>query len=254
VIKYLTSAMATPKQTIVIAGAGDVAKYLVEELLHDSNYNIVVLSRAERPWFQRPGVTLQITDYTKDSILSILNKNDASVLFSFLHSNDPAFYVTAHQAMLNACRESESCKRFVPSEYGGDIDNFPLLPRFYEPTHVAFREILEQQNDVEWTLVNMGWFMDYFVQPANGSKSYMKALPGVWPIDLEGWKVVVLETGEEKIGWTAARDVAKALVRLVGVEMGGWERKTYVVGEIGTWNGAIEKVEKFHGMFSCMGR
>lgn len=46
----------------------------------------------------------------------------------------------------------------------------------------------------------------------------MKPLTGVWPVDLEKWKTLVLGTGEEKIGWTAARDVAKALVRLVDVE------------------------------------
>lgn len=57
--------------------------------------------------------------------------------------------------------------------------------------------------------------MDYFL-PAG--KSYMKPLPGVWPIDLERSKALVLGTGEEKIGWTAARDVAKALVRLVEAE------------------------------------
>lgn len=57
--------------------------------------------------------------------------------------------------------------------------------------------------------------MDYFL-PAE--KSYMKPLTGVWPVDLEKWKTLVLGTGEEKIGWTAARDVAKALVRLVDVE------------------------------------
>jgi nucleoside-diphosphate-sugar epimerase len=252
--------MSTPKPTIAIAGAGDLAKYLVEELLHADTHNIVVLSRASRPWFEnRPGVTLHVTDYSKDSILSILNTTNAAVLFSFLHSNDAEFYVGVHERMLRACRESTACKRFVPSEYGGDIDTpkFAALPRFYEGTHGKFREVLEGmgaweeeeggKEGVEWTLVNGGWFMDYFVNGVGGTKSYMKALPGVWPIDLEAWTAVVLGSGEEKIGWTAARDVAKALVALLRVEKGGWEKHTYVVGEIGTWNGGMEKLEAFHG-------
>lgn len=43
--------MANPHErtTVAIAGAGDVAKYLVEELLAGKHFNIVVLSRAVRP-------------------------------------------------------------------------------------------------------------------------------------------------------------------------------------------------------------
>lgn len=83
------------------------------------------------------------------------------------------------------------------------------------------------------------------MQPVGGTKSYMKALPGVWPIDLEKWTVTVLGEGEENIAWTLARGVAKALVRLVEVPQ--WEENTYVCGEIGTWNEAIAKIEKFYG-------
>ena len=79
--------------------------------------------------------------------------------------------------------------------------------------------MLLAQDDVQWTLVNGGWFMDYFVTP---EKTFMKPLPGVWPIDLHKRKAVMLGTGDEEIGWTAARDVAKALVRLAG--MPDWVR------------------------------
>lgn len=137
------------------------------------------------------------------------------MLFSFLHSNDPSFYNTVHEAMLAACRESRTCKRFVPSEYGGNLRTHPLLPRFYEPTHAAFRNVLAAQHHVRWTLVNIGWFMDYFVPT---ERSYMKPLHPVWPVDIDKWQAVVLGTGEEKIAWTSARDVCKALVRLIEFE------------------------------------
>ena len=114
--------------------------------------------------------------------------------------------------MLAACQQSQTCKRFVPSEYGGDIDKFPHLPRFYDTTNVEFRKVLAAQDEVEWTLVNIGWFMDYFVSP---EKSYLKPLPGVWPIDLDKWEAVVPGSGDYNVGWTSGRDVANALVRLV---------------------------------------
>ena len=36
------------RKTVCVAGAGDVAKFFVEALEKDGNYNIVVLSRAVR--------------------------------------------------------------------------------------------------------------------------------------------------------------------------------------------------------------
>ncbi|KAK1148118.1 hypothetical protein N8T08_010757 [Aspergillus melleus] len=276
--------VSTSTQSIVIAGASDVAKYLIEELIASNPSNpphIGVLTRSlsNRPWFtSNPHISLHVTDYSAPSIQPILNQAKATALFSFLHSNDPAFYNTAHEAMLMACRNSETCKRFVPSEYGGDIDRFPGLPRFYDSTHRVFRETIADEKDVEWTLVNGGWFMDYIVQgnkvdpttvsykpasrgPSEAAKpatlprdldtskvrSHMKPLPGVWPLDLDTFTATRLGTGEEPIGWTSARDVARALVKLLDAPRGSWEKHTYVVGQIGTWDEAIHIAEEFYG-------
>jgi hypothetical protein len=62
-------------------------------------------------------VDIRITDYTVPSLLNALQ--DVDILISLLHDNGP-FYVNAHKAMLEACTKS---KRFIPSEWGGDIDN-----------------------------------------------------------------------------------------------------------------------------------
>lgn len=131
--------------------------------------------------------------------------------------------------LLKACRESETCKRFVPSECGGNIDAHPDKPRFYIPTHAAFREVLKRQTEVEWTLLNGGWFMDYVLPPP---KSYMKCIVPVWPVDTEKRVAVIPGTGEEQIALTAARDLAKACVALV--EAKSWDAHTYIAGEITT--------------------
>jgi glutamyl-tRNA reductase len=49
-------------KTVAIAGAGDVAKYLVEELLKEGRHKIVVLSRAVRGG---PPVSLCSTLFTR---------------------------------------------------------------------------------------------------------------------------------------------------------------------------------------------
>ncbi|KAI5898200.1 NAD(P)-binding protein [Schizophyllum commune H4-8] len=229
------------KKTVAIAGAGDVAKFLVEELERAKDYNIVVLTRGHRPWFaERAGITVRLTDYSADSVRTILDDVGAVVLFSFIHDNSP-FYNTTHEAFLAACRTSRTCKRFVPSECGGDLDAHPDKPRFYIPTHGAFREVLKAQSEVEWTLLNNGWFMDYVLPP---EMSYMKSIVPVWPLDLKTGRVLVPGTGEEPIGLTAARDVARAAVKLV--DASAWDPITYVCGENTTWNKLIRDVEEFY--------
>jgi len=230
------------RPAVAVAGPGDLAKFFVEELLKDGRYRIVVLSRAKKDWFIRPEVDFHVTDYSHSSVLSILHSTGAIALFSFIHSDDPVVYNGVHKSLLSACAASQTCHRLIPSEYGGNITDFPGLPRFYARSRPEFRKVLRAQSQVSWTLVNHGWFMDYFLPVG---KSYMKPLPGIWPIDLQRSKALVLGTGEEKIGWTAARDVAKALVKLVALEK--LEDHTYVAGEIGTWNSAIKLLEDFHG-------
>lgn len=111
------------------------------------------------------------------------------------------------------------------------------------------------KKEVEWTVVNGGWFMDYFVQgsrvgptallyspssnptttstgePSTEEKpkwdpsiirSYLKPLPGVWPLDMDTFHATLLGTGNEPIGWTSARDVAKTLIKLIEGSRGNW--------------------------------
>jgi len=251
----------TQKQIVAIAGASDLAKYLTSHLLSTSpHYEIHILTRADRPWFaSNPALTLHITDYSQASLTSILTKTRSTILFSFLHSNDPKFFNTAHIAMLEACDASPCCKRFVPSEYGGNLTNaeHASFPRFYRSTHGAVREALREYSkkggEVKWTLVNGGWFMDYFVPP---KRSYMKSLGKIWPLEVfdengeveEVLRGVVPGTGEERISWTAARDVTEALARLVDVPGEDWEEEEiYVCGEVGSWNGVVGVLEKYYG-------
>ncbi|KAA1473987.1 NAD-P-binding protein [Dentipellis sp. KUC8613] len=240
-------ASSSNKQVVAIAGAGDTAKYLVEELEKDGSYDIHLISRAERQWFNRPSISLHLTDYSESSLLSILNTTGATILFSFIHSNDH-FYNDTHLAMLAACAKSTACKRFVPSEYGGDLVNHADKPRMYIPTHGKVRRALREHKakggPVEWTLVNQGWFMDYFVPL---EKRYFKSLGPVWPLDTDTWEALIPGTGEEQIGWTAGRDVARALLRLIQVPSGEWPEEVYLQGDVGTWHQALAWVEEFYG-------
>ncbi|KAF9889553.1 hypothetical protein FE257_007263 [Aspergillus nanangensis] len=180
------------KQTIALAGVGDFGRYIYEVLDADDRYNVVILSRQSKPLY--PPSAVHITpSYSEESVYSILQSTRATTLISTIQCPDSAF-VTIHQNLLNACLRSTHCKRFIPSEYGGDIERFPHLPGGYARSRLPFRDILAQSHGVEWTLLNLGWFMDYFLPQA---MSYIHHVPGEFPVQWESWRYTVRGTGEE---------------------------------------------------------
>ncbi|KAJ0417361.1 NAD(P)-binding protein [Aspergillus carlsbadensis] len=233
------------RQVIALAGGtGDLGRYIHEELVKDPRYSVALLTRKTSPPLPTlPHTTIHTTDYSLPSILQILNSTRATALISTIRC-DHADFVEPHKALVNACVASATCKRFIPSEWAGDIESFPSIPRFYAQTRGPLREYLKSipQGDLQWTLFNLGWFMEYFI-PAR--KSYMKLLPGEFPFDLEKWTFTVRGGGDVLQSCTFGRDVGRAVAVLLGVKE--WEPVTYVSSEWYTMNEAAAKLEKFHG-------
>ncbi|MCJ1228201.1 hypothetical protein MMC12_004862 [Toensbergia leucococca] len=235
---------ADDRQVIALAGVGNFGRYVCEELLEDPRFKVVVISRGNNQWLSQHDIKPHISeDYSRDTVLSILNATAASILISFIDIPlDPERFIDIHNGFIEACIASRQCKRFIPPEYIGNIEDFPLLPGFYATTREAVREKLRQTRGLEWTLFNHGWFMDYFVPQ---HKTYIKAQPGISPIDLIKWEVCVRGSGDEPQVWTSARDAAKAMVELLLALK--WEPYVYVAGDWNTWNEAAETMETFYG-------
>ncbi|KAL3459570.1 NAD(P)-binding protein [Aspergillus heterothallicus] len=233
------------RQVIVLAGgSGDLGRYIHEELVKNPRYSVALLTRNASPNpSSLPHTTIHPTDYTLPSILSILTQTRATALISTIRCPDNE-YLPIHQALLDACLASAHCKRFIPSEWAGDIENFPDIPPFYGKTRAPFREILNgiPPDELQWTLFCHGWFMEYFLAP---EKSYMRCIPGEFPVDLVKGVYTVRGTGEEMQSFTAGRDVGTAVAVLLGVAE--WEPITYVTGEWSSFNDAVARFEKFYG-------
>ncbi|KAL8870811.1 MAG: hypothetical protein Q9174_003229 [Haloplaca sp. 1 TL-2023] len=131
----------------------------------------------------------------------------------------------------------------MPSEYCGNIEAFPDRPRFYGSTREPIRKVLRGiPTGLEWTLLECGWFMDYFL---TADKSHMRPVPDEFPIDLDKWTARIRGTGDELQSWTLGREVGKAAVELCAASE--WEPVTYVVGQWGTFNEAVKIMEDFYG-------
>lgn len=144
-------------------------------------------------------------------MLSILDSSNAAALVSFVNCPRDR-YVDIHRSFLNACTRSNRCKRFIPSEWAGNIDDYPLLPRNYATSREPFRKILRESKGIEWTLFNTGWLMDYFLPK---EKTYMSPIPDLFSVDPNDWRACIRGTGDERQAWTCAREVAKAVVELL---------------------------------------
>lgn len=144
-------------------------------------------------------------------MLSILDSSNATALISLINCPHH-LYVDIHRAFLNACMKSKACKRIIPSEWVGNVEDYPLLPSFYANSREPFRKILQESSGVEWTLFNGGWLMDYFLPRG---KTYMPPIPDEFPVDPNNWRACIRGTGDEGQAWTCARDIAKALVELL---------------------------------------
>ncbi len=144
-------------------------------------------------------------------MLSILNSCHVEALISFINCPDDR-YIDIHTALLNACARSSGCKRLIPSEWAGNIDDYPWLPRFYAAKRDPFRQVLRESKGVEWTLFNCGWLMDYFLP---SEKTYMPPIPDEFPVDPNNWRYRVRGTGDELQSWTCAREIGRAVVELL---------------------------------------
>ncbi|KAJ5876498.1 uncharacterized protein N7529_002082 [Penicillium soppii] len=212
---------------LAIAGSGDLACYLVEELTA-KGHDVVVLSRSLKSRFSGlPKVTQAVIDYSVESIVNAISDCEAMISTILDYSEG---FIDVHLALIEACKQSRICKRFIPSEFGGNLETHPHQPEFYFHTREPVRKMLREQAELEWTLVSVGWLIDYVVPSKN---RYLKDIGPAFPIDLANQTMIIPGTGHAPFNVTCARDVAKSLVALL--ESAKWDKYTYITGEKTCW-------------------
>ncbi|KIW18238.1 hypothetical protein PV08_02526 [Exophiala spinifera] len=192
---------------IAIAGAGSLGRYFVEEIAK-SPHHVVILTREAKDYFLHLEQRV-IPDYSVDHLSPVIEDCDA--LVSTLHAPEEA-HISAHLALLEACKRSTQCKRFIPSEWAVNIEDFPDQPTYLGRRHKVVRNALRDQDEVKWTLVSVGWFTDYLL-PAQ--QQYFTNLGDGWLTDNVAKVFDLYGDGLQHITLTSARDVARAALAMV---------------------------------------
>ncbi|EXJ53488.1 uncharacterized protein A1O5_13264 [Cladophialophora psammophila CBS 110553] len=209
---------------VALAGGGRLAHYLVEEL---PTFGIepVILTRSKKPWFESHGIEQRLTDYSVQSLTKSLSDCDAvvSVILDYTMA-----FTEARLNLIKAAQESPKCRRFIPSEYGGDLEEQPDQPLFYNANHEPVRKVLMEQNTLEWTIVSAGWFLDYLFP--EDYRHYKGDIGEAFPLNIATKTVVIPGTGRELLDFVSARDASKGIGALLKAPQGSWEPYTYLSG------------------------
>ncbi|KAG6621929.1 Isoflavone reductase [Phytophthora cinnamomi] len=228
---------------VAIAGTGSFAKHFINEF-PGSGIEVVVLTRSRKDFLDgKKGVVEQrITDYSSVAQhVELLSDCDAlvSAIFDLTQA-----YVDVHLALIEACKQTPKCKRFIPSEFFANTEEFPEHPDGSSRFNIPVKDALKAQRELEWTVVSIEWVMDYIVPSAN------RCHPDIGPwfaLDLPAKTMTIVGSGRDAFAITSARDVAKATAALLK-SLNKWRHFTYMQGMESTWLQLAEEVKSTGGV------
>lgn len=229
------------RMKVAIAGSGNLAQYICEEF-PQSGHEVIVLTRTIKPLLERHECSQILTDYSQASLDEALDDCDAliSTIVDFTTT-----FTDVHLKLITAARKSRKCKRFIPSEFAGNVQDYPDQPAYFVKTHYPIREALKAQTDLAWTIVCIGLLADYVVPSRN--RHIMDMREGNM-IDFGKRTFLVPGTGHEPIDLTSARDVARALACLINAD--NWEPYTYISGDRTTWQKIFGSIQQRYPDFN----
>lgn len=184
------------------------------------------------------GVAVRKVDYSSISSLTEALKG-VDVVISCVFNLPPDSQVQ-HNLFLAAM--ANGVKRFIPSEFGMDVQKFEGGMDFVEFKR-RFRQVLFGQDKIEYTCICTSTFMDYIL-PKNDRKYLGKEYTS--PVDFETMNAIIPGNGNNPITLTWADDVGKAIVWLLH-DSRPWPKYTYVKGTVTSWNELLKWGEQATG-------
>ena len=217
---------------VAVAGTGNVAQYLFEELTNHG-HEVVVLTRKTKPNIK---LEQRETDYSVASLITNLADTDAliSTVADFL---DPKMTTRLHLTMLSAIQQSTRCKTFIPSEWTLNAEDPPEQPMpMHEHTQTLHGALKAADPSIRWTIISNSWFLDYIVPQ---SQRHLRDIGPLWPMDHATKTFTIYGPGTQRFSVVAVRDVARAVAALLD-STAPWEQYTYVAGQEVSWNELFE--------------
>ncbi|KAH6867844.1 hypothetical protein B0T10DRAFT_596302 [Thelonectria olida] len=221
----------------VAGGAGKLGRAIVEALVEQGQYEVVVLARDAK---DAKGARVVAVDYTDASgLAAALETNKIETVISTINALGD---ISAELSLIEAAEKSAPTKRYIPSIWG--IKYNPEIASYF-PIAQAKLDVLaalKATSTLEYTAVLNGYFVDYWVAPK--VKSYQDPLPLV--VDVPNNFAAIPGSGNELVVFTHTFDVARFVAALVGAPK--WEEDSYIIGDKVSWNQFVQYAEEAKGV------
>ncbi|PKY27222.1 NAD(P)-binding protein, partial [Rhizophagus irregularis] len=209
-------------KTVAIAGGtGTLGYHIAEAFLNDGSYNLKILRRKPETENEKAkllaskGAEIVYADYDqKDDLVKVLKGTDVFVSAV----NGTSLYDT--QVPLLAAAKEASVKRFIPSEFGGEIGVNPLIDG-----KIKFREEVVKSG-LEYTFIFTGLFQEFL---------------GWFGFDVKNKKATFYADGNKKLHTTSLSDVGKYTVETLKMP----EARNAVIKVAGATLSLNEYLQKF---------
>ncbi|RSL57706.1 hypothetical protein CEP53_006377 [Fusarium sp. AF-6] len=218
----------------VAGGTGNLGRTIVEAIIADGKYQVVILAREEK---QIGAKILPVNYADVDGLTKVLEDNNIETIISTLNTMGVA---EPELNLIAAADRAKSTKRFVPSIWGAKYtqeisDSFPIAK-----AKLAVTAALEKTS-LEYTSWLTGYFADYYIAPH--IPSHMTILRVV--IDMENNAAAIPGTGDVPVAFTYTVDLAKFVA--ASLSLPKWQPETYLTGDKLTWNQLLQLAETAKG-------
>ncbi|KAJ5708233.1 hypothetical protein N7488_008034 [Penicillium malachiteum] len=225
----------------VAGGSAGVGKTIVERLVQEPKFQVIVLSRqvtSNGPSF--PGAqTVQINYDDVSSMEKTLDAHNVHTIISTigLISDETS---QSQLNLIDAAENSTVTKRFIPSEFSfiqtPDLLSIDPSIKFWLDAANRLKE-----SSLKYTRVVPGFFMDYWGMPHVPTN----LLPYTFGINVAKHEAAIPGDGNDAICMTYTYDMANYVVK--ALDLDEWPEFNVIVGDEVTYNQLLEIAEKTTG-------
>ncbi|USP76413.1 SwnN [Curvularia clavata] len=210
----------------VAGGTGGVGRSVLDAIAESGRHSAIVLSRTEAISTTTIKTKHFAVDYGSiDSIERIFQENNVEVVVSALLLTDQS----ASDSQINLIRaaaRSSTVTKFIPSEYYIDFHSPIPGSDLFTKFQLEAEDELSRHQQLTWTLLRAGIFLDHLAMPYNPKKTYISPF---WVfVDMDHEMCVFPDDGSQPVVLTHSTDLATYIERLVGLSANQWPRESVV--------------------------
>ncbi|CAF1273488.1 unnamed protein product [Adineta steineri] len=222
----------TYKNVILVGGAGELGKHILNALLADSSFNVTVLTRTDSKSTFPSNVKVVKVDYKdKNEIKKALTGQDVVVSAAGGSAVSDKLDLTLIEASVEA-----GVKWYIPSEFTADTNHprFSSLPIIGGKLE-AIELLKKHQSRIAHTLISTGGFLDWGFD--NGFLGF----------DVSNHAVTLYDEGKNYISGTTLPSIGKAVVAIIHHPELTLNKRIYIADAVFTQQQALALFEKYSG-------